>query len=247
MTELALDDDQRHAFTGQLDRVGVPQLMRSEAPANAGSSCDPSKLGSRPAGGPRASTRASVNDAEQRTDRERDAAQRATAQAPATPSRPSRPRDVALPCRDGRAANRGDDRGPPRAARALRRCAGQRATTPRPVREAPTVQTATGDPHDRDDLLDSRRVCRIPQALVARRPTGMKAGHRRRRPATTGGIKNERSGHELHTRLRTGAQPESTLHRTTGHLCQPATAARATQRKRRAPQPDIVATAQSHG
>jgi hypothetical protein len=31
--------------------------------------------------------------------------------------------------------------------------------------------------------------------------TGVKAGHRRRRPATTGGIKNRRSGHEVHTRI----------------------------------------------
>jgi hypothetical protein len=33
VTELALDDDLWHAFTGHLDRVGVAQLMRSEAPA----------------------------------------------------------------------------------------------------------------------------------------------------------------------------------------------------------------------
>jgi hypothetical protein len=52
-----------------------------------------------------------------------------------------------------------------------------------------TVQTVAGDPHDRDDLLDGRRVGRIPQALVARRTTGVKPGHRCRRPSTTGGIK----------------------------------------------------------
>jgi hypothetical protein len=51
-----------------------------------------------------------------------------------------------------------------------------------------TVRTVAGDLHDCDDLLDGGRVGRIAQALVARRSTGVKAGHRRRRPATTGGI-----------------------------------------------------------
>jgi hypothetical protein len=34
VTELALNDDQGHAFAGHLDRVGVAQLMRSEASAH---------------------------------------------------------------------------------------------------------------------------------------------------------------------------------------------------------------------
>jgi hypothetical protein len=38
VAELALDDDQRHAFTSQLDGVRVPELLRREASANA--SCD---------------------------------------------------------------------------------------------------------------------------------------------------------------------------------------------------------------
>jgi hypothetical protein len=54
----------------------------------------------------------------------------------------------------------------------------------------PTVQTVADDLHDRDDLRDGRWVGRIAQALVARTTTGMKAGHRRRRPATTGCVKN---------------------------------------------------------
>jgi len=36
MPELPLDDDQRHAFSGHLHSVRVPQLVRSEATANAG-------------------------------------------------------------------------------------------------------------------------------------------------------------------------------------------------------------------
>jgi hypothetical protein len=51
------------------------------------------------------------------------------------------------------------------------------------------VQTVADDLHDRDDLRDGRWVGRIAQALVAWRTTGMKAGNRRRRPATTGCVK----------------------------------------------------------
>jgi hypothetical protein len=59
------------------------------------------------------------------------------------------------------------------------------------------VQTVAGDAHDRDDLLDGGRVGWIAQAFVARRVTGVKAGHRRRRAATAGGIKNDGSGRGL--------------------------------------------------
>ena len=39
VAELALDDDQRYAFGGHLDRVRVAQLMRSEATADASGHC----------------------------------------------------------------------------------------------------------------------------------------------------------------------------------------------------------------
>jgi hypothetical protein len=67
------------------------------------------------------------------------------------------------------------------------------------------VHTVAGDPHDRNDLLDGGRIGRISHALVARRTPGVKARHRRRRPTTTGGIKNGRSGHELQNRDTTGS------------------------------------------
>jgi hypothetical protein len=56
--------------------------------------------------------------------------------------------------------------------------------------QPPTVQTVADDLRDRDDLRDGRWVGRIPQTLVARRTTSMKAGNRRRRAATTGCVKN---------------------------------------------------------
>jgi hypothetical protein len=39
VTELALDDDQRHAFVGHLDRVRVAQLMRRKPSPYAGGRC----------------------------------------------------------------------------------------------------------------------------------------------------------------------------------------------------------------
>jgi len=50
--------------------------------------------------------------------------------------------------------------------------------------QPPAMQAVAGDAHDRDDLLNGARVGWIAQALVARRMTGVKAGHRRRRPST---------------------------------------------------------------
>jgi len=42
--ELALDDVQRHAFTGELDGVGVAQLMRRKAPPHARLGGEPAEL-----------------------------------------------------------------------------------------------------------------------------------------------------------------------------------------------------------
>lgn len=61
----------------------------------------------------------------------------------------------------------------------------------------PTVQAVARGPHDRDDLLDGRRVGRVAPPLVGRSTTGMKAGRRCGRPATARGINNDRLGHDL--------------------------------------------------
>jgi hypothetical protein len=68
--ELALNDDERDAFTGHLDRVGVPQLVGSKASPNAGPFGGAPELGTRPTCRPWASARASVDDAEQGTNRQ---------------------------------------------------------------------------------------------------------------------------------------------------------------------------------
>ena len=68
MSELALDNDQRNAFAGHLDGVGVPELVRGEAPPHAGSGGSPAQIGSRGRVGPVPSARGSGDDAEQGSD-----------------------------------------------------------------------------------------------------------------------------------------------------------------------------------
>jgi hypothetical protein len=49
------------------------------------------------------------------------------------------------------------------------------------------VAPVAGRAHDRDDLLDGRRVGRIAASLVPWRTAGVEPRHRGRRPRTTGG------------------------------------------------------------
>ena len=68
MSELALDDRERNAFASELHSVGMPQLVRGKAPANAGLSGGAAQLGADRGSGPRPPTRGAVDHAEQRTD-----------------------------------------------------------------------------------------------------------------------------------------------------------------------------------
>jgi hypothetical protein len=65
----ALDDDQRHAFAGQLDGMGVPDLVRRGAPTDAGRAGGPAQVRSWGGAGPVPGSRGTVDDAEQGTDR----------------------------------------------------------------------------------------------------------------------------------------------------------------------------------
>jgi hypothetical protein len=57
VAELALDDDQRDAFARQLDGVGVTELMRCEAPPQAGRDRGPAQVRARGRGRPAAAER----------------------------------------------------------------------------------------------------------------------------------------------------------------------------------------------
>jgi len=54
--------------------------------------------------------------------------------------------------------------------------------------QAATVAPVAGSAHDRDDLLDGRRVGRITASLIPWRTAGVLPRHRGRRPPTTRGI-----------------------------------------------------------
>jgi len=69
MAELSLDDVQRHALAGQFERVRVTELVRGEAPPNAGAGREPPELGAHGGACPRSSAGRAIDDAEQRADR----------------------------------------------------------------------------------------------------------------------------------------------------------------------------------
>jgi hypothetical protein len=73
MPELALDDEQRHAFARHLDRVGVAELMGREPASYTGSGGGVVELQADTGGRPRATGGRASKDAEQSADRERGA------------------------------------------------------------------------------------------------------------------------------------------------------------------------------
>src|SRR5918995_2160059 len=70
--ELALDDDQRHALARHLDGMRVAELVRRKAPTHPGLAGDAAQFRAGGAGRPRPSTCRTVDDAEQRSDRQLD-------------------------------------------------------------------------------------------------------------------------------------------------------------------------------
>jgi hypothetical protein len=62
--------------------------------------------------------------------------------------------------------------------------------------QAQPVRGVAGAAHDRNDLLDRRRIGGIMAALVARRAAAVVTGHRGRRTATAGGVEQHRSRHD---------------------------------------------------
>jgi hypothetical protein len=73
VAELALDDDERGALSGHLNRVRVAELARGEAAADAGGRCEVAQRRSSGGWRPRASGCRTPDDAEKRTDGHRGA------------------------------------------------------------------------------------------------------------------------------------------------------------------------------
>jgi hypothetical protein len=72
VAELALDDDQRHAFASQLDGMRMPELVRREAPTDTSHDGGAAHLRSGGGTGRVPASCRSVDDAEQRPDRKID-------------------------------------------------------------------------------------------------------------------------------------------------------------------------------
>jgi hypothetical protein len=187
--ELALDDDQRHAFARHLDRVSVAQLMgakrrrtpaaaavrRSSARAAAGDQC-------RPRVAPLETQRSGPGA---RADR------RARAQAVPIPMRPCRLRDGARPCRAGPRLSRDVDRiALGKRERLLDAQPGPPHDHDQSTQPA-TVRVVAGGAHDRDDLLDLRRIGRLAQTLVAWSVAGVECRQRRGRSTSTSAIEQK--------------------------------------------------------
>jgi hypothetical protein len=73
MSELALDDVDRHSFAGELDGMRVAQLIGREPPPDAGVDGERAQFGSSGGRGPAAAAGGSVDDAEQRSGRQQHA------------------------------------------------------------------------------------------------------------------------------------------------------------------------------
>jgi hypothetical protein len=69
VTELALDDVQRHALAGELERMRVPELVRRKAAPDPGASGKPAELAADGSARPWSPAGRAVDDAEQRSDR----------------------------------------------------------------------------------------------------------------------------------------------------------------------------------
>src|SRR5215204_7824417 len=70
VAELALDDVQGHAFVGELEGVGVAELVRRKSPADSGMGREAVKREAHTGTGPAAAAGGAIDDAEQRPDRQ---------------------------------------------------------------------------------------------------------------------------------------------------------------------------------
>lgn len=197
VTELSLDDVQRHALAGELKRMRLTELVWREPAPHPRSGSEAAELdpnsGRRP--GPPACR--PVDHAEQRADGQPLALDEpgaelleaplvhahlaaAAALATADEDGATAPVEVTLGERERLldakpAAPKDDDQGV----------------------QPSAVAISANLAHHGDDLLDRRRVGRVAYPLVAGRSSGVVAGHRRWRAAAPGGVENSGYGHGI--------------------------------------------------
>jgi hypothetical protein len=179
-----VDDDQRHPFAGHLDGVRVAQLVRRKAPPYPGLAGRAAQFRADGAGCPRPSACRTVDDAEQRSDRQLNAhvePGRELLPGPVVHADLAAAAALAAPHQHGAATMIEVALGKRQRLLVARRARGSRS-----ARAAAGVGVIACGVHDGDDLLDRGRLGRVAQALVVRRSASMKPGTvagERRRPA----------------------------------------------------------------
>ena len=188
MPQLALDQRQRDPLAQQLDSVSMPELMRGYAPADPGRDGCAMQLKASGAGRPDVPARRSGDHAEQWTDRQRHTLGHPRFKGRRAPRvHPDHSTPIVLAVPD-------QNRPPP----LLQIGLGQRQrlvdAKPGPLEHhdqpvpAVAVRRASCHAHDRDDLIDCRRVSGLALPLVRRRPADVKLRQSRWRAATAGSV-----------------------------------------------------------
>ncbi len=207
VAKLPLNHHERDALTSHLDGVRVAQLVRRKAATHSGPGRDNSHLCAGGSRRPRPTTGSSMDDTEQRSDR----------QLPSElePRRELIPRPVVHPDFASPAALAAAHQD--RAAFTVEVALGwgERLADPhsRPPQhnhqpaQANAFRASPGRAHDGDDLLHAWRIGRITQALVPRRTPTVITRQSRRRPATTSSIQQ----HRLHDSSSSNSQTASVL------------------------------------
>jgi len=169
----------------KLDSVGVAELVRSEPAPDARGGGEVTELGARGGGRPRPAAGGSVDHAQQRTDRQRDAVRQPRVELLKAPLvHPGLASLIALAMADQQRASALVDVGLAQ----RERFRDPQATAPqdRDQRTDPeAVAVTAGLAHDLHDLLRPRWIGRILHSLVAGRATGQKPGGRDGRPPPT--------------------------------------------------------------
>jgi len=194
-----------------ISTVSMPELVRTEPPADTGTDGGHSQLLPRSRRSPRPARRRTMQHAQRSAHRKRRAQLHPRPQLLLPPA--IHP-DLAAPSALAMThQNRTADR--------VKIALGERERLRDPQPRSPqhddqsahpnALRAFPGAPHHRDDLLDTRRIRRIAKTLIPRRPPRVEPRHRRRRPTTPSSIQQDR----LHHTLLHGRQRSS--HRPTGH------------------------------
>jgi hypothetical protein len=185
VTELALNHDQWHPFTRQLDRVRVPELMRRGPATHTRCGGGPAQVRASGGARPHSAAGRTIDDAEQRTDGQLESPLQPRLQFLLSPRVHTHLAAAsAFAATDEQRAAAVVEIGFGERERFLNAqpCAPQ--NDDQPAKPA-AVWAIAGSAHDGDDLLHLGWISRVAQTLVAWRAAGVESRHRRGRSTST--------------------------------------------------------------